>query len=92
MIECAGITGQDPMPWTYGQMVRMAAAHDESMWNHTSSIVATLCNANRAKNKPAVKPEDIHPYKSGKASGKQGTRLTRDNLHLMKAFTQQPRK
>ena len=78
------------MPYTYGQLVMMATAHEKSAWNHTSSIVATLCNANRAKGKAAVKPEDIHPYKSSKdGSNSKGIPLTKDNISVLKAFARQ---
>lgn len=64
----------------------MATARRDYEWDHTSLIVATLCNANRTKGKP-ISPEDIHPTRS--RNGKRGdnsVKLTRDNLHVLKAF------
>lgn len=64
----------------------MAAARRDYEWDHTSLIVATLCNANRTKGKP-VKPEDIHPTRAGSASkGDHSVKLTRDNINVLKAF------
>lgn len=64
----------------------MAAARRDYEWDHTSLVVATLCNANRTKGKP-VKPEDIHPTRTGNTSkGDHSVKLTRDNINVLKAF------
>lgn len=40
----------------------MAEGRKIELWNHTSSIAATLINVNRDPKKPAVSAEKLHPF------------------------------
>lgn len=73
----------------------MATVSQDTQWNHTCSVVATLCNVNRGKNQKAVKPEDLHPSKGrngmgGNPSGLKGTPLRANNIGILKAFVRKP--
>ncbi len=47
----------------------MAEGKCREHWNHTSSILAVLINANRGKGDRAVKPSDLNPYEARRREG-----------------------
>ena len=62
----------------------MAEGYDRHAWNHTSALIATLVNINRDPKKPVIPVARFHPYETG--PGRGGTRITRSNIELLKAF------
>ena len=41
----------------------MAQGRQKTEWDHTCSVIATLMNANRGRNQPPVRPQQLHPLR-----------------------------
>lgn len=66
-------------------MMEMALARQDLEWATASTVVATLLNVNRGKKDRAIRPDDIHPMRSG-SDNTQGIKLTAGNINVLKAF------
>jgi hypothetical protein len=73
MCELAGIVGVDPGKFTLRELVWMSEsrleAEDRRGWKRTFAIMATLYNANRGENTPAIDPMEFYPYEKGSSEG-----------------------
>ena len=66
----------------------MAQARAKEKWQHTSSILSLIANANRdpKKTRP-FKPSDFNPFESG-SSLKDAIAVDKSNIHILReAFT-----
>ena len=62
-MNCAGILGIDPGPFTLRELVRMTEARGRFEWGQTASLLAMIANVLRdPKKTKAVKPADFNPY------------------------------
>ena len=61
----------------------MTEAIGREAWNHTSSVLAMLANANRdpKKSPRAFKPSDFNPYAKRKITGMA---ITKENIGILK--------
>lgn len=67
----------------------MAEARRQEAWNHTSTVLAMVYNANRDPKKTrAASPRDFHPFEKQRRSGLP---LTAANIGVLKAFTKKGR-
>jgi len=47
----------------------MAAGRQSAQWDHTCSVMATIINVNRGKNKPLIRPNQLHPMMAKRSGG-----------------------
>jgi hypothetical protein len=52
----------DPGPFTARELMLMAEGRGQMEWGQTACILAMFYNANRPKEKPAMRPDDFNPY------------------------------
>ena len=53
--------------------------------DRVTKLLAMILNCHRDPKRPAVKPSDFHPMAGG-TTRRGGTRLTRGNVGMLKAF------
>lgn len=53
-------------------------------WDHTAGLACILINANRAKGKPPVSWEEIHPFKDRTPA--KGLSWSKENMGAIKQF------
>ena len=78
----AGAVGVDPGPLTLRELAQMYEGRSREAWEHTSLLVATILNVNRAKGRAAIKPSAVNPWECG--SGGRRIAVTRDNIGQLK--------
>lgn len=62
----------------------MAEAKRQEAWDHTSTVLAMIFNANRdPKRQAAARPIDFHPLRRPE---RRGIPLTAANIGILKAF------
>jgi len=66
----------------------MAEGRSRSLWGHTSAVIATILNVNRAKGKAAIRPDKVNPWHSKKA-GRRITKITKGNIVELKRLLPQ---
>ena len=62
--------GVDPGPLTLRELAQMHEGRSRDAWDHTSLVVATILNVNRAKGRAPIKPSAVNPWQCG-ASGRR---------------------
>jgi len=79
----------DPGPLTFRELVVMAESRRREAWDHTSTVLAMLFNANRdPKRQAPAGPADFHPYRK---AGSKGIPLKAANIGILKAFARKGR-
>jgi len=79
----------DPGPLTLRELAAMAEAKRREAWDHTSTVLAMIFNANRdPKRQTPAGPADFHPYR--KATNR-GIPLKAANIGILKAFAKKGR-
>ncbi len=78
----AGAVGVDPDPRTLRELAQMYEGRSRERWEHTSLVVATILNVNRAKGRAAIKPSAVNPWECG--AGGRRIALRRDNIGELK--------
>ncbi len=80
----AGVVGVDPGPLTLRELALMAEAKRQEAWDHTSTVLAMIFNANRdPKRQTAARPIDFHPLRRPE---RRGIPLAAANISILKAF------
>ena len=64
--------------------MQMARGRQTDAWDHTALLGAILLNIWRGKGKPALKPSQLNPYRSG--GGQRGIPITAKNIKILKCL------
>lgn len=58
--EAAGLTGLEPGPMTFGELMHAAKAKLDFDWSQTAAIMALIANCHRDPKRTAYRPEDFY--------------------------------
>ena len=84
--RAAGIIGEHPGRYTYGQLISMAIGRDSAEWSRASALIATLININTPTDKPRVTASQFNPYSSSDSGKTKLDLKDPNNFYLLRGL------